>query len=95
MNSYAPTAPASKLFAVGIQTSSQNTFVILVVVIRLVYIANEDKFSRYFVSSQQERMKKFKGFIARIPQYTSSKNLQTDLQLQLKDFFNAEEIDFE
>ena len=69
------------------------TFIIVVVILRLVYLSNSDKLSKYFVSAQQEKMKKFRGFIARIPQYTSSKNLQQDLQLQLKDFFNAEEVD--
>ncbi|MCB0836624.1 MAG: histidine kinase [Bacteroidetes bacterium] len=68
------------------------TFIILVVVLRLIYLSNSDKLSKYFVSSQQERMKKFKGFIARIPQFTSSQALHNELEIQLKQFFNADKV---
>ncbi|MEZ4825883.1 MAG: histidine kinase [Bacteroidia bacterium] len=68
------------------------TFVVLVVVLRLVYISNERRLSKYFVSSQQEKLGKFKSFIARIPQYTSSRMLRKDLVEQLTEFFNAEVV---
>jgi sensor histidine kinase YesM len=68
------------------------TFVILVVILRLIYLSNVDKFSKYFVSSQQERMKKFKGFIARIPQFTSSQALHNELEVQLQQFFNTDTV---
>ncbi|MDX2248600.1 MAG: histidine kinase [Bacteroidia bacterium] len=68
------------------------TFVILVVVLRLLYVSNENRLSRYFVSSQQEKLSRFKSFIARIPQYTSSRILRKDLVEQLTEFFNAEVV---
>ncbi|MEZ4772155.1 MAG: histidine kinase [Bacteroidia bacterium] len=68
------------------------TFVILVVVLRLIYVSNENRLSKYFVSSQQEKLSRFKSFIARIPQYTSSRILRKDLVEQLTEFFNAEVV---
>ncbi|WNJ16265.1 histidine kinase [Pontibacter sp. G13] len=70
------------------------TFLIALGMIRLIYQANENRFSKYFVSSQRERMSKFKGFIARIPQYTSADSLRKDLLSQMQDFFNSEEVIF-
>lgn len=68
------------------------TFVLLALVLRLVYLANENKFNRYFVSSKQQDLTRFKSFIAQIPQYTSSRILRKDLVEQLMDFFNAETV---
>ncbi|MEM7658237.1 MAG: histidine kinase, partial [Bacteroidota bacterium] len=68
------------------------TFLTLLLVIRLVYLANENKLSRYFVSQQREKLTKFKTFIASISRYTSVANLRYDLIDQLSSFFNAENV---
>ncbi|MEM7372652.1 MAG: histidine kinase [Bacteroidota bacterium] len=68
------------------------TFVLLMMILRLAYLANENKFNKYFVSSQQQQLQKFKTFIASIPRYTSVANLRYDLVEQLTDFFNAENV---
>jgi signal transduction histidine kinase len=58
---------------------------------RIVYLSNENRLTKYFVSSQREQLNFFKAFIARIPQYTNSNTLQRDLRLELKKYFNTEE----
>ena len=68
------------------------TFILLVVVVRLVYLANENKFRKYFITPQQERLTTFKSFIARIPQYANDSQLRNDLGKQLEFFFNAETV---
>ncbi|MDX1909111.1 MAG: histidine kinase [Bacteroidia bacterium] len=70
------------------------TFLLIMAALRLIYLANEGRFSRYFVSAQREQLSKFRAFIARIPQYTSVSLLRDDLRNQLRDFFNAEQIEF-
>jgi len=69
------------------------TFLILLAVIRVIYLANGDKLSRYFVSAQQEKLNKIKSFIARIPQYSASEKLLADLKAELQDFFQTETLD--
>ncbi|MEL6671963.1 MAG: histidine kinase, partial [Bacteroidota bacterium] len=68
------------------------TFVFVIVILRLVYLANENKFRRYFVSPQQERLTRFKSFIARIPQYTNASMLRRDLVEEMLSYFNAETV---
>lgn len=68
------------------------TLVLVVVILRLLYLANESKFRKYFVTPQQERLRKFKTFIARIPQYTSSGGLRKDLVEEMFEYFNAETV---
>ena len=68
------------------------TLVFVVVILRLLYLANENKFRKYFVTPQQERLRKFKTFIARIPQYTNSELLRKDLIEEMVDYFNAETV---
>jgi sensor histidine kinase YesM len=68
------------------------TFLITVVTLRFIYLANESKFRKYFVSSQQEKLTKLKSFLAQIPQYTSSRNLRNDLVRELEEYFGAETV---
>lgn len=68
------------------------TFVILIFVVRLLYLYNQSRLRKYFVSAQQERLGRFRSFIARIPQYTSSRILRKDVVEQLIEFFNAEVV---
>lgn len=69
------------------------SFLILIVILRLIYLANENRLSKYFVSDQRERLNKFKTFIASIPRYTSAEQLCTDLEAQLRDFFRADPVE--
>ncbi|MEM6804823.1 MAG: histidine kinase, partial [Bacteroidota bacterium] len=69
-----------------------STLVFVVVILRLLYLANENKFRKYFVTPQQERLRKFKTFIARIPQYTNSELLRKDLIDEMIEYFNAETV---
>ncbi|MDX2283696.1 MAG: histidine kinase [Bacteroidia bacterium] len=69
-------------------------FLLLIALLRVVYLANENRFTKYFVSAQRERDTKFRSFIARIPQYTNSAGLRSDLEAQLMEFFNAESVYF-
>ncbi|MFK7925564.1 MAG: histidine kinase [Bacteroidia bacterium] len=68
------------------------SFILLMLVFYLILKANQDRLSKYFVTAQQERLNKFKSFIAQIPQYTSSVNLRTDLVEKMMDFFNASTV---
>ncbi len=70
------------------------TFVIVAVIIRLLYIANENKLNRYFVSSQKEKSTRFRSFVARIPQYTNAMTLRNDLSRQVADYFQSEPVIF-
>ena len=66
-------------------------FLLVMGVLRIVYLANENRLTKYFVSSQRERLNLFKAFIARIPQYTNANTLQRDLKQELRKYFNTEE----
>lgn len=70
------------------------TFLLVLGFIRLIYNSNEDKLSRYFVSSQQERLAEIKSFIARISQYTSPDTLIEDLKQELQAFFSTDFVEF-
>ncbi|MEO0899106.1 MAG: histidine kinase [Bacteroidota bacterium] len=88
----------SQLFSYSVLASYRQillpvTFLILLAVIRVIFLANEDRLSRYFVSSQQEKLNRIKAFIARISQYTSSEKLLMDLRKELKDFFQTDQVD--
>ena len=69
------------------------SFLILIIIIRLIYLANENRLSKYFVSDQRERLNKFKTFIASIPRYTSAEQLCADLEAQLRAYFRAEPVE--
>ncbi|MEO1448854.1 MAG: histidine kinase, partial [Bacteroidota bacterium] len=68
------------------------SFLIVLAIVRLVYLANENKLNRYFVSAQRERLSQFKNFIASIPRYTNSERLHEDMIKQLREFFDAEDV---
>lgn len=68
------------------------SFAILVLILFLIYQANQNRLSKYFVTAQQERLNNLKSFITQIPLYTSSVNLRSDLVEKLMDFFNAETV---
>jgi signal transduction histidine kinase len=68
-------------------------FIVLLAVLRVVYLANENRFSRYFVSAQREKINRLKSFIAVIPQYTQTPELEADLKTNLSEFFGAEPIE--
>ncbi|MEL6133763.1 MAG: histidine kinase, partial [Bacteroidota bacterium] len=70
------------------------TFLVALGIIRLVYNLNEDKLSRYFVSTQQERLAEIRSFIARISQYTSPEVLIEDLKRELQVFFSTDFVEF-
>ncbi len=67
-------------------------FLLTITITQAIYMANENKFSRYFVSSQQEKRNYFNSFIAQIPRYTSSRILRKDVIEQLVDFFDADTV---
>ncbi|MEO0470425.1 MAG: histidine kinase, partial [Bacteroidota bacterium] len=66
------------------------TFMLIALVVRVIYLANQNKVNRYFVTPQQERLTRFKAFIAQIPQYTSRRMLRKDLVEQLSDYFDSQ-----
>lgn len=68
------------------------TFLFAMAILWLLYLANENKFRKYFVTSQQEKRTRFKSFIAQIPQYTSSRILRKDLVEQLSEYFGTETV---
>ena len=68
------------------------TFIFVLIILRLIYLGNESKFRKYFVTPQQERLTTFKAFIARIPQFSNTDKLKRDLIDQLMSFFNAETV---
>lgn len=68
------------------------TFLLTIVLGRVIYQANQSKFNRYFVSSQQEKRNHFNSFVAQIPQYTSSRILRKDVVEQLKEYFSADTV---
>lgn len=68
------------------------TFLLSMAVLWTLYLANENKFRKYFVTSQQEKRTRLKSFIAQIPQYTSSRILRKDLVEQLSDYFGTETV---
>ncbi|GAB4426911.1 MAG: hypothetical protein OHK0039_45040 [Bacteroidia bacterium] len=65
-------------------------FLIVIVILRLIYQANEDRLSRYFVSAQREQLNKLRAFIASISRYTVAEQLRQDLEKQLRDFFRTD-----
>ena len=68
------------------------TLILAVMLFRSIYLANEQRLSKYFVSSQQERTNRIRSFMAQIPQYTSPEQLLSDLQDKLNELFEPEEL---
>ncbi len=68
------------------------TFLVTILAIRQIYVSNESKVRKFFITAQQEKTKNFRTFIARIPQYTSTRLLRKDLVDQLIHYFNADAV---
>jgi len=68
------------------------SFLVTIVAIRQVYVTHEGKVRKFFITAQQEKTKNFRTFIARIPQYTSTRLLRKDLVDQLINYFNADAV---
>ena len=68
------------------------SFLVSILVLRQVYIANANKVAKYFITAQQENTQNFRTFIAKIPQYSSSRQLRKDLVDQLMSYFNADAV---
>lgn len=68
------------------------TFIASIIFLRNLYLANENRVNRYFISSQQEKIKNLRSFIVQIPQYTSSVLLRKDLVDQVSEYFDTESV---
>ncbi len=68
------------------------TFLVSILVLRQIYVANANKVAKYFITAQQENTQNFRTFIAKIPQYSSSRQLRKDLVDQLMGYFNADAV---
>lgn len=67
---------------------------VLVLLARALYNANERRIRKYFVLSQQEKEDKVKAFLARIPQYTSPRKLKEDLVAHLQEYVGTAPLQF-
>jgi signal transduction histidine kinase len=67
------------------------TFLVVMAIGRILYLAYENRLTKYFISRQREKLTLFKAFIARIPQYTNANTLERDLKQELKAYFGTEE----
>lgn len=81
----------------GLQFKYQNylevaVVVLLVLAVRGLYQAYEPRFRRYFILAQQEKRDRLDAFIARIPQYSSSRQLMDDLVEALRSYFGAGKV---
>ncbi len=65
---------------------------VAVLLIRWIYLANENRLNQYFTTAQQENARNFKSFIAQIPRYTSSHGLRKDVVERLMNYFQAEDV---
>ncbi len=85
------------LASLGVQFKYQSYLeiaglLVAVLILRWVYRLNEARLRKYIVLVQQERRNRIDGFIARIPQYTSSHQLLDDLVAALRDYFGATKV---
>ncbi len=67
-------------------------FLLLMIMARLVYLANESRLTKYFVTSQREKLTTFYSFINRISQYLNPDELNRDLTKEVKTYFSAEPV---
>lgn len=65
---------------------------LLVLLVRWIYLSNENKFRKYFTTAQQEKDQNIKSFVVQIPRFTSAKALRRAMVEQLKDYFAAEAV---
>lgn len=70
------------------------TFILGMIGFRVLYRANESKLRKYFVTTQQEKLTRFRNFIARIPQYTNSALLRKDIIEEVQQYFQVELSEF-
>ena len=68
------------------------TFIFAGLVIRAIYLSNQDRINRYFVTAQRERLTTFFSFIKRISQYLNPDELNRDLTHEVKSYFLAEPV---
>ncbi len=68
------------------------TFLFVGLLARFIYLANESRINRYFVTSQRERLTTFFSFIKRISQYLNPDELNRDLTHEVKTYFQAEPV---
>jgi len=68
------------------------TFLLLMAIVRGLYLINESRLTKYFVTAQRERLTQFYGFINRISQYLNPKELDKDLRGEVQAYFNAESV---
>ncbi len=68
------------------------SLLLLLLALRAVYLANENRFAAYITTSQQQKLEQFRTFVASIPQYTSSDKLREMVTTQLQKYFETEEM---
>ncbi len=69
------------------------TLILTILLVRALYMGNEQKFSAYFTTSQQQKYAQIKAFIATIPQFTSADGLREAITEELDVYFDAERVD--
>lgn len=69
------------------------SLLLVLMALRALYHANENRFDAYITTSQQQKLEQFKAFVAGIPQYTSSKHLREGTREQLKKYFETTEME--
>ncbi len=87
----------SALLSLGIQFKYQSYLeisglLLILLILRFFYQANEGRLRKYFVLAQQERRDRIDRFVARISQYTSSQTLLDDMVEAMADYFSAEKV---
>lgn len=87
----------STLVSLGIQFKYQtyleiSALLLVLLIFRFFYKANEGRLRKYVVLAQQERRGRIDRFVARISQYTSSQRLLDDLVEALSDYFSAQKV---
>ena len=66
-----------------------SVLVAIVILLRNIYNAFEDRVKKFFTLSQQKRLDELNRFVSSIPRYTSSEKLLEDLENKLTGFFKA------
>jgi len=69
------------------------SLLLVLMALRALYQANENRFDAYIITSQQQKQEQFKAFVAGIPQYTSSAHLREGIQDQLKKYFETTDME--
>jgi hypothetical protein len=69
------------------------SLLLIMMALRALYQANENRFAGYITTSQQQKEEQFKAFVAGIPQYTSPTKLREDVQGQLQKYFENADME--